>query len=117
MPAISGAIGRARKLRGNATDAERRLWRQLRNRQRSGVRFRRQHPIGPYIADFCCLEAKLVIELDGGQHAAQAVRDEARTRWLASVGYRVIRFWNNQVNENLEGVISEIDSALDGAEP
>ncbi|MGE0182461.1 MAG: endonuclease domain-containing protein [Parvularculaceae bacterium] len=87
---------RARNLRKNATPAERALWRYLRAKRDHGWKFRRQHPLGPYYADFVCLEAKLVVELDGGHHAdgAQAAHDHARDAWLKREGYAVLRFWN-----------------------
>ena len=104
----------SRGLRKSQTNAERALWASLRNRQLEGARFRRQHPIGPYIVDFVDLEAKLVVELDGGQHNEDRVteKDEARTAWLESEGYRVLRFWNNDVLANLEGVLEKISDAL-----
>jgi very-short-patch-repair endonuclease len=104
----------ARRLRRDATDAEQTLWRALRERL-PGWRFRRQHPIATRIADFACPSAKLAIELDGGQHAGQPCRDAARTEELARHGYRVIRFWNNEVLENTEGVLAAIAAALDDA--
>lgn len=103
---------RARELRRNQTDAEHRLWQALRARGFAGAKFRRQLPIGRYIVDFVCPSRRLIVELDGGQHAAQVSRDEARSRTLAAHGYRVIRFWNNDVNENLPGVLAAIESAL-----
>ena len=107
-------VALSRDLRKRQTNAERALWASLRNRQLEGARFRRQHPIGPYIVDFVDLEAKLVVELDGGQHNEDLVskKDEARTAWLESEGYRVLRFWNNDVQSNLEGVLEEIRCAL-----
>jgi len=87
------------------TDAERLLWSRLRRRQIHGRRFRRQHPIGPFIADFACTEAKLVIELDGGQHVELKDKDAARTRWLAERGYRVLRFWNHDVLTQIDVVL------------
>ena len=95
---------RARQLRKSLTDAERVLWNILRNRQVLGYRFRRQAPIGPYIVDFVCFENRLVIEVDGGQHVEQADYDADRTGWLEGAGYRVMRFWNNQVLEEREAV-------------
>ncbi|MGE0257044.1 MAG: endonuclease domain-containing protein [Alphaproteobacteria bacterium] len=97
----------ARALRRDATDAERRLWRALREAA-PAVRFRRQHPVGRYVLDFACPAHGLAIEVDGGQHAADAARDAARTAALAGHGYRVIRFWNNDVLENTEGVVAAI---------
>ncbi len=102
----------ARELRKNLTDAEARLWARLRFRQLDGFRFRRQQPIGPYIVDFSCPAAKLIIEVDGGQHATDQQRDDRRTRWLEARGYRVVRFWNNDVLGNTEGVLQTIQQAL-----
>ena len=101
----------AKGLRLNATVAERRLWNLLRGRK-AGAKFRRQQPIGAYIADFVCFEAKMIIELDGGQHADSVAEDTERTRWLASQGFRVLRFWNNDVIDNMEGVWASIVATL-----
>ena len=97
-------------LRRNQTDAERRLWRHLRSRRLLGLRFRRQHPIGPYFADFACLELRLVIELDGGQHADPRglERDRVRTAALEERGYEVIRFWDNDVLRDTQAVLATI---------
>lgn len=103
---------RARLLRRRMTDAERRLWSKLRLRQVDGLRFRRQAPVGPYIVDFICLETKLIVEVDGGQHAADKEKDDERTTWLEAEGYRVVRFWNNDVLSNTEGVVQMICSVL-----
>ena len=102
----------ARTLRQNATEAEKRLWSILRKRQIGDCRFRRQVPIDPYVADFVCFSHRLIIEVDGGQHARKAEQDRKRTRWLEGQGFRVLRFWNNEVLENLEGVRSKIEDAL-----
>ena len=104
----------ARSLRKNPTKAERKLWRLLRQKQLAGFRFRRQQPIGPYIADFFCAPAKLIVELDGGQHSVddRAAYDRARTRWLASRGYRVLRFWNMDVFKHADSVLEGIEIAL-----
>ncbi|GIK99373.1 MAG: hypothetical protein BroJett029_35820 [Alphaproteobacteria bacterium] len=104
-------------LRVNATDAERKLWHQLRRKQVGGLRFRRQYPLGLYIVDFVCLPARLVVEVDGGQHAEQLERDAARTAWLESQGFRVIRFWNNEVLGNIEGVLHVIGENLPAERP
>ena len=101
----------ARTLRRNPTEVERRMWQLLRGRQLSGYKFRRQHPIGNYIVDFACTRHALVIELDGDQHADN-VGDARRTVWLESQGWRVIRFWNNDVLTNTEGVVEAILRAL-----
>ena len=103
---------RSRRLRNNATDAEQKLWSALRNRQLAGVRFNRQVPIGPYICDFVARSAKLIVEADGGQHASNADYDFARTRFLEASGYRVIRFWNNDILANIEGVVATMQAAL-----
>ena len=105
----------ARKLRKNMTDAERLLWRHLRNRELGGYKFRRQRPIGPYIIDFVCLEKKLVVEVDGGQHAGQLELDVKRSDYLKEKGYRVLRFWNNEVLKETESVLTVILSSLDGS--
>ena len=96
----------ARKLRKNSTEQEKILWCLLRNRKLKNLKFKRQFPIGNYIVDFVCEEKKVVIELDGGQHNQEIniVEDLQRTDFIKSKGYRVIRFWNNEVNDNIEGV-------------
>lgn len=95
------------------TDAENLLWQRLRYKQLNGNRFRRQHPIEGYIADFVCVEQKVVIELDGGQHQQQAAYDNQRTVVLQAHGWRVLRFWNNDVLSNIEGILSEIADELE----
>ena len=102
---------RARQLRTTMTDAERRLWACLRNRRFVGYKFRRQHPLGPFIADFACIEHRLVIEADGGQHAESAT-DQRRSRWLERRGWRVLRFWNTDILANTEGVQEMILAVL-----
>jgi very-short-patch-repair endonuclease len=102
----------ARRLRRDQTDAERKLWSRLRDRRLFGARFRRQYPIGPFVTDFCCTETKLVIELDGGQHALQKRSDAERTAFLEGQGYHVLRFWDNDVLTNMEGVLHRIVEAL-----
>ncbi|MBN2537878.1 endonuclease domain-containing protein [candidate division WOR-3 bacterium] len=103
---------RARRLRRESTDAERLLWRHLRNRKLAGARFRRQHPVGPYVVDFCSPGARLIIEVDGGQHAERTEYDSRRERHLAGHGFRVLRFWNNEVLQQTEAVLVAIASAL-----
>ena len=104
----SMAVPRARRLRRDSTDVERLLWGALRGRRFQTYKFRRQHPIGRYVVDFICLSHALIIELDGGQHAVALERDANRTADLQGQGYRVIRFWNNDVLDNLEGVLTMI---------
>lgn len=108
---------RARSLRSGMTDVERLLWRAIRGKQIQAHRFRRQHPIGPYIVDFACIEQKLVVELDGGQHQKQNPQDEQRTACLQSQGWQILRFWNNEVLNNLDGVLSTIVEHLNHAPP
>jgi very-short-patch-repair endonuclease len=96
------------------TDAERRLWSLLRDRRLGGHKVRRQHPVGPFVADFACLERMLIVEADGGQHADNPA-DQRRTDWLQSQGWRVVRFWNNDVLRNAEGVAAAVLRLLDGA--
>ncbi|MGI9229865.1 MAG: endonuclease domain-containing protein [Gammaproteobacteria bacterium] len=105
----------ANSLRKSQTDAENLLWYHLRNKQLDGHKFRRQQPIGNYIVDFVCMSQKLVVELDGGQHAEQQARDKERDTWLHKQGYRILRFWNNDVIENCYGVLETIDLALGGS--
>ena len=101
----------ARKLRKHSTKTESHLWKYLRNRQMEGFKFRRQQPVGGYIADFVNFEKKLVIEVDGGQHALCS-GDRIRDEWFRAEGYKVLRFWDNQVFDNLEGVLETIRDAL-----
>jgi len=109
---------RSRQLRRNMTDAERLLWRALRKEQAGGYKFRRQHPLGRFILDFVCLDTKLIIEVDGGQHSEQAEYDQARAIWLEEQGFRVLRFWNNDVLSNTEAVTQTIWQALfSGGQP
>jgi len=112
MQRRSPEIIRARELRKNATEAEAALWAQLRYRQLGGHRFRRQRPIGRYIVDFVCLEGRVVVELDGGQHQESVRYDDARTAELNGLGFMVIRFWNNQVLAEMDGVKEAILLAL-----
>jgi very-short-patch-repair endonuclease len=103
--------GRARRLRRQSTDAEQKLRNRLRSRAINGFKFVRQEPIGPYVVDFICREQRLIIEVDGGQHATDK-RDVVRDRWLADNHFRVLRFWNNDVIGNIEGVLETIANAL-----
>ena len=100
----------ARKLRKSRTDAELRLWYHLRSRQLEGAKFVQQFAIGDYVVDFACRRARLVVELDGGQHTAEA--DAPRTKVIEAFGYRVLRFWNNDVFENVDGVLEAIRQEL-----
>ncbi|MBP2291659.1 endonuclease domain-containing protein [Azospirillum rugosum] len=101
----------ARALRAEPTDAERKLWSLLRGQQIAGFRFRRQHPVPPYILDFACLEAKVAVEADGGQHNGSA-HDHHRDRELASLGWRILRFWNTDILANPDGVAETVWNAL-----
>lgn len=120
LPLREGARGRgkatlrSRALRKQSSEAEKLLWQKLRRKQFHGLRFRRQFPLGPYFGDFVCLPARLVIEVDGGQHAevAQADHDKRRTDWLRTENFRVLRFWNPDIFENMDGVLDMIDAAI-----
>ncbi len=105
---------RARYLRRNQTDAERRLWVHLREMKHDGFHFRRQCPVGPYVADFLCYSARIVVEVDGGQHGTEPglAHDEKRDAWFEANGYRVLRYWNDDVRKNVEGVVETILSVL-----
>ena len=107
----------ARTLRHNQTDTERELWHLLRGRELAGYKFRRQVPLGPYIADFVCLSSRLIVELDGGQHGEQITYDSERTKWLEAQDFRVLRFWNDQVFEEREAVLATVLSALTAPSP
>ena len=108
-----GATQKARTLRQNETEAEYRLWGHLRNRLLNGHKFSRQVPLGRYVADFVCREQRLIIELDGSQHA-DSQHDIIRTRWLNDQGYSVLRFWNHEVLQERRAVLDTIFAALDG---
>jgi len=107
-------VGFARELRQRHTDAEKAVWMKLRNRQLEGVKFRRQQPVGPYIVDFASFERKLIVEIDGGQHDEERTkgRDGERTMGLKERAYRIMRFWNNEVPTNPEGVLERVREAL-----
>jgi very-short-patch-repair endonuclease len=107
----------AQRLRNDATDAERHLWSHLNRRQLGGYKFSRQMPVGPFICDFMCREASLVVELDGGQHAELGREDAHRTEYIEAEGYRVLRFWNNEVVGNAEGVLATILAKLESSHP
>ena len=108
----SQALARAKSLRTNQTDAEARLWYHLRAHRFLDLKFKRQKPVGRYIVDFVCWEQRLIVELDGGQHAEQMTYDQQRDAWLRSEGYTVLRFWNDDVMQQLEGVLERIRSAV-----
>lgn len=108
MKPHNSLISFAKELRNNCTDTERLLWRHLRNSQLEGVKFRRQQPIEAYIVDFISFDKKIVIELDGGQHAENITYDEQRDACLRENGYTVLRFWNNDVIQNTDGVLEVI---------
>jgi very-short-patch-repair endonuclease len=103
---------RAHTLRVDQTEAEARLWNRLRDRRLAGAKFRRQHPTGPYIVDFCCVERRLIVEVDGGQHSEADSGDERRSAYLASFCFKVLRFWNTDVLSNIEGVLGQIEEYL-----
>jgi very-short-patch-repair endonuclease len=107
-------LARARALRRSETDAERKLWRLLHSRRLEGAKFRRNHPIGPFFTDFCCLKSRLIVEVDGGQHADedQATYDRRRTEYLRSRGFLVMRFWNEEVLKEPGRVVERIYEAL-----
>jgi very-short-patch-repair endonuclease len=111
------SIEHARRLRTGQTDAERMLWRHLRLRQFSGYKFRRQHPVGKYIVDFACIDARLCVEVDGSQHAGAQKYDAARTAFLNSRGFEVLRFWDNEVLKDIESVKQAIWNALQQNKP
>ncbi|MGV1100872.1 endonuclease domain-containing protein [Thiovibrio sp. JS02] len=102
----------ARTLRKKQTEAEKRLWSRLRNRQLAGYKFRRQFPIGPYVVDFACLSHSLLIEVDGEQHAGAVAYDHTRSRFLEQEGYTVLRFWNNEALAETEAVLQRIYEEL-----
>jgi very-short-patch-repair endonuclease len=102
----------ARQLRRAMTDAERRLWYRLRGHRLGGAHFRRQYPVGPYVADFVCLDARLIVEVDGGQHS-ESDYDQRRTSWLQTQGFEVLRFWNPDVLQGLETVCEMIQAAIE----
>lgn len=114
---MDSRVPKARRLRRNQTDAERVLWFRLRDRRLAGLKFRRQMPLGRYVADFCCESARLVVELDGGQHAESPEEDARRTQAIETMGYLVLRFWNDDVLRNTEGVLEAILDALDKLTP
>ncbi|MGC1861132.1 MAG: DUF559 domain-containing protein [Methylocystis sp.] len=107
----------AQRLRANTTSAEDRLWREIDRIPLLKTHFRRQAPIGPYVADFACMRARLLIELDGPSHSfpGAAEKDQRRTEWLENEGYRVLRFWNQEIFENIDGVLDTIYAALYGS--
>ncbi len=108
---VEEATSRARNLRTSQTDAENALWRHLRDRRFHGLKFRRQVPLGSYVADFACFEAKVIVEADGGQHADNA-RDDRRDRYFRGQGYRTLRFWNVDILKNIEGVLETLHEAI-----
>ncbi|HDQ99768.1 MAG TPA: endonuclease domain-containing protein [candidate division WOR-3 bacterium] len=112
MQRHAGATARARLLRRRSTDAERLLWSKLRDRRLAGAHFRRQHPVGPFVVDFCCLDARLIIEVDGGEHSVRVRQDQNRDQFLAGRGFRVLRFWNHEVLRQTEAILQAIAAAL-----
>jgi very-short-patch-repair endonuclease len=114
---IDGAHGRARASRREVTEAERQIWQILRLRRMKGCKFRHQVPIGRYIVDFVCHDARLIVEVDGGQHDHLSQREAERSRFLQNQGYRILRLWNNEILENLDGVHATIADALSCVTP
>lgn len=107
-----GRVGIARKLRKTSTDAENLLWGYLRSKQLAGYKFKRQEPVDNYIADFVCYEVRIIIEVDGGHHALRETEDKKRDEYIKSNGFKVLRFWNNEVLGNIEGVLETIRGEL-----
>jgi very-short-patch-repair endonuclease len=114
---MSQRVETARRLRRGQTDAERVLWLRLRDRRLNGWKFKRQVPIDRYVADFCCEQARLIIELDGGQHTVQTEADAKRTEILEAMGYLVLRFWNNDVLKNTSAVLEAILETIEQLTP
>lgn len=114
---MSNFTNMARMLRKGSTNAEKILWQHLRGRQLEGYKFRRQQPVGPYIVDFVNFEERVVIELDGGQHAINKDSDKNRDAWLKGEGFKVLRFWNNDIFENLEGILEVVRKRLQSPSP
>jgi adenine-specific DNA-methyltransferase len=114
-PSTSTLKERARRLRREQTDAESKLWARLRSRQLLGFKFRRQFVVGTYITDFCCFQQRLIVEVDGGQHGSHTSADQRRTAFLVARGYRVLRFWDNEVMRDIDTVLEEIVRALSEA--
>ena len=113
---IPPEVKTARALRRNQTDAEAKLWSRLRNKRLGGYHFYRQQPIGPYIVDFCSRSRKLIIEVDGSQHLDQKVQDDIRTAYLESLGFRVLRFWNDDVLKDIDTVLQVILNELENSD-
>ncbi|MDP4028817.1 MAG: endonuclease domain-containing protein [Gallionella sp.] len=114
---MTSLLDNAKTLRSHQTDAENRLWYHLRANRFMGLKFKRQKPMGSYIVDFICIEQRLIIELDGGQHAEQITYDLRRDTWLRSQGYTVLRFWNNEVMQQLDGVLEQIRITIASSHP
>ncbi|KAB2924963.1 MAG: endonuclease domain-containing protein [Candidatus Contendobacter sp.] len=109
---MNSLLNNAKTLRSHQTDAEQQLWHQLRAHRFMGLKFKRQKPIGHYIVDFICIEYQLIIEVDGGQHIDQMEYDDERTAWLESEGFMVLRFWNHEVLQEMDGVLERIRQAV-----
>src|SRR4051794_6695821 len=116
-PPVTSNVPAARDLRTRQTDAELRLWRALRDRRLAGLKFRRQHPIGPFVTDFCCPDHRLIVELDGGIHDSQLEQDREREQLLIAAGYVIIRFPNERVIDNLSIVLAAIRAAAEANQP
>ena len=111
------SLPNAKRLRQDQTDMEHKLWFYLRGRRFQGIKFRRQYPIGRYIVNFICVEKKLIIELDGGQHALASEKDRVRDKWLELYGYKVIRFWNHEIRDNMQGVLERLYAVAGNPHP
>ena len=114
---MKGKFDFAKQLRANLTDAEKFIWQFLRRKQLDGFKFRKQVPIGTYVVDFACLEVLVVIELDGGQHMEDSQYDAKRDQWLQKEGYKVLRFWNNEVFKDIENILETILKTCQGHPP
>ncbi|HOO82797.1 MAG TPA: ribosome maturation factor RimM [Alphaproteobacteria bacterium] len=112
---MTNTVKTARTLRKNQTDAEKLLWSKLRNRQFENLKFRRQHPVPPYVADFYCEDLKLIVEIDGGQHTPE--KDRERQKYIEDQGYKIIRFWNNDVLSNIDGVLEKLSLSIPSPKP
>ena len=114
---MNSLLNNAKTLRSQQTDAEQQLWHQLRAHRFMGLKFKRQKPIGQYMVDFICIEYRLILEVDGGQHIDRMEYDDERTAWLKSEGFMVLRFWNHEVLQKMEGVLERVRQAVAPSPP